>query len=108
MVQLSPTLPTNPCLISLPLCVNIPPLVQRSTIFRYLRFSVLLLCLNPTMRQLHYFWLIPRALVPGSCLHEGSWAMLVLMSSVFLTSVLPDVQGPKIVFQLEDQLYHYQ
>ena len=46
--------------------------------------------------------------MPGSCLHEVSWAMLVLISSVFLISVLPDVQGPKIVFQLEDQLYCYQ
>ena len=31
-------------------------LVQRCTIFRYFRISVFLFCLNPTMRQLHYFW----------------------------------------------------
>ena len=90
-------------LLSLPfsLFVHIPRLLYSGP--QISRFH-----LNPTMRQLHYFWYIPHALVPRSCLHEGSWAMLVLISSVFLISVLPDVQGLKIVFQLGDQLCHYQ
>lgn len=39
----------------------------------------------------------PHALAPGSCLHEVSWAMSVLISSAFLVFVLPDVQDPKFV-----------